>query len=55
MYFWICRKCGLKVWNCDTCWCGNTRAENSKLIEQEHKEKELERAKKKIYGTSWKN
>ena len=55
MYYWICQKCGLKVWNCETCWCGLTRTENAKLVEQKHKEKEIERKKKKIYGTSWKN
>ncbi len=34
MYFWICAKCGRKVWCCDTCNCGNTRDKNAELIKE---------------------
>ena len=38
MYFWICQKCGKKVWCCDTCWCNNTREENARLIRKRRDE-----------------
>lgn len=46
MYFWICAKCGEKVWCCDTCDCGNTRDKNAELVKERERQKKIEKIRK---------
>ena len=46
MYFWICVKCGKKVWCCDTCVCANTRDKNAELVKERERQKKIDRIRK---------
>ena len=46
MFRWRCLKCGEMVWNCNTCTCGNTREQNTKLYEEREFQKKIDRLRK---------
>ena len=46
MYFWICAKCGKKVWCCNTCGCGNTMDKNAELVKERERQKKIEKIRK---------